>query len=302
MMTKKIIPLLIASTSILSGCNAEKQTVRDAHETTAVSKENAIAIVNGKYISKAALAQLVEEINQRFPKHDHSREKLIEELIQQELLIQEALNKQLDKSAEYADRLEIAKNSLLSQAAIQNYIKSNPVTDADLKAEYRKNIVASAMEYKARHILLKTEEEAKHIIEELAKGADFIELAKTKSTGPSKSKGGDLGWFSATQMVSPFSEAAIALKDGEFSTEPVQSQFGWHVILKEGSRELTPLSFESVKEKIRLALQHQKVQDFMTNIRNQATIEIISPKKPEVASPVAEKIEVDSRHKSTTSN
>jgi peptidyl-prolyl cis-trans isomerase C len=286
-MKKRIIPLVIASSCILSACTPEDAAPKNNTTTPAmtVAKEDAIAVVNGKYIPKTSLTQLEQEINQRSPNHAFPKEKLIEELIQRQLLIQEATNKQLDKGAEYIERLETVKNSLLSQAAIQNFLKSNPVTDAELEAEYTKNISASGKEYKARHILLKSEEEAKAVIKELAAGADFVELAKTKSTGPSGPQGGDLGWFTAAQMVAPFSEAAIVLEDGKFTTEPVQTQFGWHIILKEGARDLPAPSFESVKEKIRPALQRNKMQSFMEGLRQQAKVEILLPKEVEVKKP-----------------
>ncbi|HIF54171.1 MAG TPA: peptidylprolyl isomerase [Methylococcaceae bacterium] len=288
-MKKRIIPLVLASSYILTACNA----LDNSSSATTVAKEDAIAAVNGQYISKASFAQMEKEITQRSPNHTFPKEQLIEELIQRELLIQDAVNKKLDQDAEFTARLVTIKNSLLSQAAVQNYIKSNPVTDAEIEAEYNKNISEASTEYKARHILLKTEKEAKALIKELTAGADFIALAKAKSTGPSGAKGGDLGWFTANQMVGPFSEATIALEDGQFSSEPVQSQFGWHIILKEGSRELNPPSLESVKARIRPALQRQKTQDFMDNLRQQAKIEIFLPEAPEVLepAPTPEKVE-----------
>ena len=275
-MNKKLIPLILVGTGLLVACNDES-TTSVSSDSPAVSKADAVAVVNGQYISKASLTALESEISQRARGQSFPKDKLLEELIQRELLIQDAVQKQLDKSPEYTERLETIKKSLLSQQAIQNHLKSNPITDAELEAEYNKNVTESGTEYKARHILVKTEEEAKQLIEELNKGADFVELAKTKSTGPSGPQGGDLGWFTAGQMVVPFSEAAIALEDGKYTVEPVQTQFGWHVILKEGSRTQTPPPFESVKEQIRPALQRQKMQDYLDSLRKQAKIEILLP-------------------------
>jgi len=282
-MNKKIIPLvLLASTTLLSACNEKKTT--DNSTSIIVTKEDAVASVNGTYISKASLASLESELAQRqqgqhgqpqsFPK-----EKLIEELVQRELLLQEAKQKKLDQTVEYTTQLETIKTSLLTQAAVQNFLKSSPITDADLEVEYNKSVGAAGTEYKARHILVKTEEDAKAIIAELSAGADFTELAKTKSTGPSGPQGGDLGWFAAGQMVAPFSEAVIALEDNKFTLAPVKTQFGYHVILREGSRAQTPPPFESVKERIRPMLQRQKLQGFMEGLRKQATVEIL-PAEP----------------------
>jgi peptidyl-prolyl cis-trans isomerase C len=287
-MKKRIIPLiLIASTTLLTACNDEN-TKNNGSTAVTVSKEDAIAVVNGQYISKAALAALEGEVAQRGKGQSFPKEKLIEELIQRELLIQDAVKKQLDKSADFTQRLTTIRNSLLSQEAVQDFIKSNPITETDLEAEYKKKVAVSGTEYKARHILVKTEEDAKKLIEELNAGADFIELAKNKSTGPSGPKGGDLGWFTADRMVPPFSEAAIALEDGKYTTTPVKTQFGWHVILKEGSRSQTPPPFESVKEQLRPMLQRQKMMDFMKTLREQAKVEILLP-APEAPAPAAEK-------------
>jgi len=283
-MNKKLIPLfLLAGTTLLTACNEDKNSPASA----VVSKEDAVAQVNGKYISKATLSSLEKEIAQRSKGQSFPKEKLLEELIQRELLIQEAVQKQLDKTAEFTNQLDTIKNSLLTQAAVQNFIKSNPITDADLEAEYTKNIAASGSEYKASHILVKLEEEAKQIIAELSNGADFAELAKAKSTGPSGPKGGDLGWFGAGQMVAPFSEAVIALEDNKFTLEPVKTQFGYHVILREGSRSQTPPPFESIKEQIRPMLQRKKVQDFLIGLRQKAKVEIIKEPVPAAVTPVA---------------
>jgi len=277
-MTKKLIPLILAGTTILTACD-QQQTGDTANGSTvapvaAISKDDAIAVVNGQYISKQAFSDLQKEISQRSQGQSFPKEKLIEELIQREILIQEASNKQLDKTAEFSERLETIKKSLLSQAAIQDYIKSNPVTDAELKVEYDEKIAKTGIEYKARHILVKTEEESKKVIAELDKGADFKELAKKKSTGPSGPKGGDLGWFTPDRMVPPFSEAVIALEDNKYTPEAVKTQFGWHVILREESRAQTPPPFDSVKEQFRSMLQRKKMQSYMENLRSQAKVEI----------------------------
>jgi len=284
-MNKKFIPLfLLAGSTLLTACN-EQKTTSSAAAPVAVAKEDAVAVVNGTYISKESLTKLENEIAQRKQGQSFPKEKLLEELIQRELLVQEAVQKQLDKTAEYTKQLDTVKSTLLTQAAVQNFLKSSPVTDADLEAEYNKNVAASGNEYKARHILLKSEDVAKQIITELSAGADFAELAKAKSTGPSGPQGGDLGWFAAGQMVAPFSEAVIALEDNKFTLEPVQTQFGYHVILREGSRSQTPPPFESIKEQIRPMLQRQKLQEFLTGLRTKAKVEILLPKPAPAPAP-----------------
>ncbi|MDT4288546.1 peptidylprolyl isomerase [Methylomonas sp. MO1] len=279
-MKLKLIPLILASSVLLPGCFEEKAKEAAAPAAPTVSKEDAVASVNGTYISKKTLETLEKEIAERSQGQTFPKEQLLEELIQRELLIQQAVQKQLDKSPEVIERMATVRNSLLSQAALQDYLKANPVTDEEIKAEYDSKMANMGSEYKARHILVKTEDEAKKLIAELEKGGDFTALAKKHSIDPMGSEGGDLGWFTADRMVPPFSEAVVALENGKFSKQPVQTQFGWHVILREESRALTPPPFDSVKEQIRPMLQRQKAQAMIENLRKNAKVEVLLPPTP----------------------
>ncbi len=296
-MKQKFIPLLVVGTALLVGCNQDKtaDTSSTAIVAPVVDKADAIAVVNGQYISKATLAALEKEVAERSHGQAFPKEKLVEELIQRELLVQDAKQKQLDKSPELMAQLENAKKALLTQADLQNFIKANPVTDAEIKAEYDIKIAAEkGTEYKASHILVKTEEEAKKLIAELNKGADFAKLANKNSLDAKESQnGGDLGWFSSAQMVAPFSEAVAALEKGKYTKEPVKTQFGYHVILREDSRALTPPPLEAVKEQLMPFLQRKKVQDMIETLRKQAKVEILVPltdeqPKAEEAAPATE--------------
>lgn len=291
-MKKKFIPLLVASTVLITGC--EQKSTDSVATAPVVEKADAVAVVNGKYIAKSTLENLEKEIAERSQGQTFPKEKLIEELIQRELLVQDAIQKNLDKSPEVVERLEDAKKTLLTQADVQNFIKANPVTDAEIKAEYDSKVAGeNGTEYKARHILVKTEAEAQKLIAELDKGADFAKLANKHSLDAKESKnGGDLGWFVATQMVEPFSKAVIALEKGKYTKTPVQTQFGWHVILKEDSRVQTPPPLESVKEQLIPLLQRQKVQKMIEDLRKQAKVEILVPlteEKPATPAPVDDK-------------
>ncbi len=271
-MKKQIIPLLVAVTALLAACDQKTST-------PTVEKADAVAVVNGHYISKATLEQLEKEIAERGHGQTFPKEKLIEELVQRELLVQDAMQKQLDKSPEVIAQLDSAKKTLLTQAAVQDYIKANPVTDAEIKAEYDSKVAGeNGTEYKARHILVKTEAEAKKLIADLDKGADFAKLANKHSLDAKESQnGGDLGWFAAGQMVAPFSEAVAKLENGKYTKTPVQTQFGWHVILREDSRAQTPPPLESVKEQLMPYLQRKKVQNMVETLRKQAKVEILVP-------------------------
>jgi peptidyl-prolyl cis-trans isomerase C len=279
---KKFIPLLVVGTALIAGCNQETSTTGSSLATStspAVSKSDAIAEVNGQYIPKSALDTLEKEIAERSHGQTFPKEKLVEELVQRELLVQDAIQKQLDKSPEFIAQLDAAKKALLTQAVLQNYIKANPVTDEEIKAEYDSKVAAEkGTEYKARHILVKTEAEAKKLIAELDKGADFAKLANKHSLDAKESQnGGDLGWFSAAQMVAPFSEAVAALEKGKYSKEPVKTQFGYHVILKEDSRPVTPPPLEAVKEQLTPYMQRKKVQGMIEGLRKQAKVEVLVP-------------------------
>jgi len=293
-MNKKIIPLLVASAGLVAGCEQQSGETAapsaSAQIESIVKKEDAVASVNGKYISKAQLEGLEKEIAARAHGANFPKEKLVEELIQRELLVQDALQKQLDKSPEYLAQLEDAKKSILTQTELKNFFKTNPVTDEEVKKEYDSKVAAEAgIEYKARHILVKTEDEAKKIIAELDKGGDFAKLANKHSIDAKDSQnGGDLGWFVSDQMVKPFSEAVAKLEKGKYTAAPVQTQFGWHVILREDSRAQTPPPLEAVKEQLTPYLQRQKFQKMIETMRQQAKVEILVPlteEKPKTEAP-----------------
>ena len=290
-MKLKAIPLLLASTAFLAGC---QQNANNA-SAPSIQKEDAAAVVNGQYISKTALDTLTQEVSKQARGQKIPKEKLLDQLIKTELLVQEAQNKHLDQTPETKQRLAMMRASLLSQLAVEDYIKANPVTDADLKVEYDKQIgnVAGGTEYKARHILVKEEVVAVAVIAELDKGADFAELAKTKSTGPSKTQGGDLGWFGPKQMVAPFSEAVAKLEKGSYTKTPVKTQFGWHVIILEDTRVQTPPPFEAVKAQLEPLVKRQKITTYLDSLRKGAQVEILVPltdAAPAVVAPVAAEV------------
>lgn len=278
--------MAVASAMIISACDPQATS---GSSGPAVKKEDAIASVNGQYISKKTLEELEKDIAQRsqgqapaFPK-----EKLVEELVQRELLVQDAIQKKLDKSPETLTQLEAARKAILTQASLQNYLKTSPITDAEIKAEYDKQIGGGGTEYKASHILVKEEAEAKKLIAELDKGAKFAALANKHSLDAKESQnGGDLGWFNPSQMVAPFSEAVAKLEKGKYTNAPVKTQFGWHVILLEDSRKQTPPPLEAVKGQLTPMLQRQKIQAMVENLRKQAKVEIMLPKEePKPATP-----------------
>ena len=206
------------------------------------------------------------------------RRSLLEELVNRELIYRDGLRKGVDKDPDVVRTIEDQRINIIASATLSRMSELMDIDEAALRREYEKRAdELGGTEYKARHILQETEAEARATIAELDKGADFATLAKAKSTGPSASQGGDLGWFRAEQMVAPFAAAVRGLKKGEYSKEPVHTQFGWHVILLEDTRKVAPPSFESLKEQLRLNVRNQRLRAYIDGLRQKAKVEFSSP-------------------------
>jgi peptidyl-prolyl cis-trans isomerase C len=168
-------------------------------------------------------------------------------------------------------QIELQEKAVLFNAFAMDYMANNQATEQEIFNAYEEQVALTPpKEFKARHILVDTQSAAVALIEELKAGADFVELAKEHSTGPSGPAGGDLGWFTAQAMVEPFSDALAAMEDGAFTTEPVQTQFGWHVIIREDSRDSAPAPLDSVRDAIKQRVEQTKFQEFMNNARANA--------------------------------
>lgn len=283
---RHLLPLL-AGVSLLLFIGCEQTNPSGASFTPLPGSGKPLARVNGAVITEDSL----ELLERTYRGANFTREGLLGELIKRELLYQEAVQKNLLENADVVRRLDTARRSILSQAAVEDIFANAPVSEQDIQKVYDATYSADgSSEYKARHILLKTRERALEIVSELQKGGDFQTLAKDHSTGPSGPKGGDLGWFGPSQMVGGFADAVVALQNGEFSGEPIQTQFGWHVILREDSRDLTPPAFDSVKNKIQSQLQRKLLDTHLQELQKNATIEIVAetvqlPTDPESGTP-----------------
>lgn len=237
----------------------------------------ALATVNGKQIKQSVYDVITKDIVASGQKVDeNTKNAIINELVSSELIYQEAQRLGLDKQPDFLVREELGRRKLLTNVFLQDFLKKNPVSDADTKAAYEQYKKAyGEKEYSARHILVKTEAEAKDIIAQLNKGGDFAKLAKEKSLDPgSKDKGGDLGWFSPASMVKPFSDVAANLQKGAISASPVQTQFGWHVIKLIDTRPAQPLAYEKVKDGLQKNLQQRHLEKMMSDLRSKAKIDI----------------------------
>ena len=190
---------------------------------------------------------------------------------------QEGEKRKLSDRPDVQSALELERMMVLSTAALQAIGADTEVTDDELKQAYEQfKEQAKRTEYKARHILVDNKEKAEEIAKQVTKkkGKNFEELAKDNSTGPTAEKGGDLGWFDARQMVKPFADAVAKLEPGEWTEEPVQTQFGWHVILLEETRDAEPPSFEDAKPGLEAALKRQRVAEKLAEMRNGAKVEL----------------------------
>jgi peptidyl-prolyl cis-trans isomerase C len=235
-----------------------------------------VATVNGRTISDEML-QLYGAQRSRNPgAQPISREAALDELINIELVAQDAERKGIDKQPNVVKQLEWQRRSVLVGAGMREYMSGHPVTDEELQKAYKEFTKEhDGKEYSARHILVETEDEAKAIIADLGKGGDFAKIAEEKSKDPSgKHNGGDLGWFSGKQMVAPFSEAVAKMKKGQTGKTPVQTQFGWHVIKLEDTREVPAPKYEEVEDQLRMQAQNQRVDDYIAELRKSAKIEM----------------------------
>ena len=192
-----------------------------------------------------------------------------DELNTRELLAREAKKEGLDKNADVKTQMDLAAQTVLVRAYVNDWVKKNPVPDAELHKEYDAiKAQIGDKEYNVRHILVKTEDQAKEIISELQKGAKFDELAKARSEDPgSKDKGGDLGWNAPANFVKPFGDAMKATPKGKFTPQPVQTQFGWHVIEVEDVRDAKVPTFEEVKPQLQERMKQEWVQKHIAELR-----------------------------------
>ncbi len=235
-----------------------------------------IAIVNGKPVPKARADALAAQVAKSGrPVTPELTAQIKDEVIAREIFMQEASKRGLDGSDDYKNQLELARQTILIRALFSDFQDKNPVTDADAKAEYDKYVAANAgKEYRARHILVAKEEEAKAIIANLKKGAKFEDLAKKQSKDPgSGANGGDLDWANAKSYVPEFSEAMVKLAKGQVTQTPVKSQFGFHVIRLDDVREAQMPKFEEVKAQIQQQMQQERLSKFQDELRGKAKVE-----------------------------
>lgn len=235
------------------------------------------AVVNGQPIPRSVFDIAAHDAAQRVHTSDLNADQknvILDELIRAQLVADEAVKAGLEKSSDVTAQLTLLRLEVLANAEQKKFIEAIQPTDAELHSEYDADVAKmDKTEYKARHILVKDKEQAEQIIKRLKAGAKFEDLAKAQSIDPSKNNGGDLGWFTAARMVQPFSDAVKALKKGEYTQQPVQTQFGWHVIQLEDTRDVTPPPFDQVKARLADNIRMKKWKDHVEGLLKDAKIE-----------------------------
>jgi peptidyl-prolyl cis-trans isomerase C len=308
MMKKQILLATVCSATLLVGCNqkAEKaptvpgpagsESTQEQSSGSAEMDDNTLLTVNGQAVSKQMYGLYFQDRTRNMQDAQNSPQmqmNVLNELANVLIVAQDAEKKGIDKQPEIEATLTLLKAKLLTQTAIQEYAKNNQPTEEQIKTIYEADYAnQSTKEFKARHILVKEEEAAKSLITELDGGADFAELAKTHSTGPTGKNGGDLGWFDAEQMVKPFSDAVVALEKGSYTKAPVNTQFGWHVILLEDSRDAEVPALDGVRGEIVNTLQQKSLAAYMQGLRDES--DIVFNEKNAVKKPVEEAESVES--------
>ncbi|MBT3039406.1 MAG: peptidylprolyl isomerase [Candidatus Thiodiazotropha sp. (ex Ctena orbiculata)] len=290
-MKTKILLAAVCSAGLLTACNQSTDqastaaktdsdrpaTVPEMNEpTTGDMDVETLLTVNGEAITRTMYSLYFQDRMRNVPDAQNSPEmqmSVLNELSNIIIVAQDAEKQGILKRPEVAASVDLLKAKLLTQIAIQDFASNHEPSEEDIQKAYQEDYAGqSGSEYKARHILVKEQDEATALIEKLDGGADFAELAVEHSTGPTGKNGGDLGWFDVAQMVKPFGDALKTLEKGKYSAAPVETQFGWHVILLEDTRVSEAPSLDSVKGKIVNKLKQVALSDYMQGLRDSSKL------------------------------
>ncbi|NVZ10991.1 peptidylprolyl isomerase [Allochromatium humboldtianum] len=269
-MKKTPLALLLCTLLATGGAIAEDKKDTDSPETL-------IATVNGTpYRLDVFRVFFMERLQGRPTNNDPAvQQQLFDEFMNLIVASQEGDRRKLEGERNVVAALELERMKVMSNAALSAMADEIEPSEKELKEAYdRIKEQASRTEYKARHILLKSEDEAKKLIKQLDKGSKFEDLAKKHSEGPTGKDGGDLGWFDPSQMVAPFAEAVTKLEPGSYTKEPVQTQFGWHIIELQETRKAEPPSFEDAKPQLTALVKRQKLGEKLADMRNNAMVDL----------------------------
>ncbi len=235
-----------------------------------------VAIINGKAVPLSRVEALAQQVAASGrPVDDQVRAQLKEEVVLREIFMQEAQKRGIGATEDFKTQMELARQTIMIRTLFADYQKKNPITDAAIQAEYDKFVAANGgKEYRARHVLVETEDEAKAIIKAIKGGAKFEDIAKKSSKDPgSGANGGDLDWAAAASYVTEFSEAMVKLDKGQMTEAPVKSQFGWHVIRVDDVRQAQLPKLEDIKPQVLQQMQQQQLSEYQRGLREKAKVE-----------------------------
>jgi peptidyl-prolyl cis-trans isomerase C len=258
---------------LLSGCNKLSPT---STTQSAKPEEQPVATVNGVQITRGMFDFYVKNTAGKSAAEisPEQRAQLLDNLVRGEVIAQQAAKDGLDKVGDTASLLALSRLQILEQAGAEQYLKDKKPTDAERQAEYDAQVMLMPKtQYHARHILVANQAQAQKDIDQLKKGAKFEDLAKKDSTDASKNQGGDLGWFSPSNMVKPFADAVTSLKKGEYTQTPVQTQYGWHVIELIDTRETPVPPLDQVKDRVDQLVENKKFRAYQDDLIKTAKIE-----------------------------
>jgi peptidyl-prolyl cis-trans isomerase C len=272
------IATVAAFALVMTACGkGQPAATPPATDKTAAPAPAPVATIDGTPISRLEYEIYLKSLLQGRPNTEltaEQRGQVLDELINMQVLASQGLKDGVDKDPDVAGRLDVVRMRVLADSESQKYLKDKEPTDAELHAEYDTAIQSmDKTEYHARHILVASKELADQAIKKIKGGAKFEDVAKTQSTDGSKTNGGDLGWFTLTRMAKPFGDAVKTLKKGEMTQEPVQTQFGWHVIKLEDTRETAPPPFDQVKQQVNNGVIQKKLQTYVDGLKKTAKID-----------------------------
>jgi peptidyl-prolyl cis-trans isomerase C len=265
---------------------------KGASTTAAADTSPALATVNGTPITQNFFDFYIKAISGKKPGDlsPEQQSQALDNLIRAQLVAQQADKDGVEKSADTEDLLQLTRLNVLQQTMEERYLKDKQPTEQELRAEYEKQVGAlPKLEYHARHILVATEPFAQGVVQSLEKGAKFEDIAKKESMDSSKDNGGDLGWFTPDRMDKPFADAVVALKPGDFTHKPVQTQYGWHVIQLVDTRPLSPPPFDQVKQRLAQVVQAKKFKAYTDDLISKAKIDRTSAAPAAATTPPAPK-------------
>jgi peptidyl-prolyl cis-trans isomerase C len=281
-------PLVLALLAplVLAACNKAATPAPEA-------AGERVATVNGKALPKSVFDLYVANMSRQSGREvtEEQKGQLLDQYVSMQLAAEEAEKAGIEKDQKVRDQLALARLQVLVDAGLQKYLEAHPVQESELRPEYDAQVAALPREYHARHILVDDQAAAVAITKELKGGADFAKIAAKRSKDSSSKSGGDLGWFTLDTMVKPFADAVKTMEPGQLTEQPVQSQYGWHVIKLEESRATSAPPFDEVKDRIKTFVQRKKLQAHLEELRKAAKIEKTAAAAPATAAKAEEKAE-----------